>query len=378
MRSFTCNCGQTLLFEDRRCGGCGAETGFDPNAMNLGALEGRPGGVWSFRGDKRRPLPAFRFCVHRDAPAACNWLLDAHNPARMCLACNTTRTIPDLSRPRNAERFRKLESAKRRVLFNVQSAGLTLVPRTAEPQHGLAFDFLESLDGGPRVLTGHASGVITINVAEADDNYREQNREALHEPYRTVLGHMRHELGHYYWDIVVWGGPWLEPFRALFGDERADYGLALKRHYAEGAPADWKERFISSYAASHPWEDWAETFAHYMHLRSTLETVASYRLDTSSVRVSSKPFGAESLYLTEPAAAAAAFLGWVNAWKVLITVLNEAARSMGQPDTYPFALTAPVVKKLHFVHCAIHGERVAETPVPPTSLQVPPPAFEFE
>ena len=372
MRSFTCKCAHSLAFDDRRCAGCGAEVGYEPNAMTLGPLEPRPGGVWSFREDTRRPLPAFRFCVHREAPAACNWLLDAGDSARMCLACSTTRTIPDLSRPRNVERFTKLETAKRRALFNVQAVGLPIVPRSAEPNHGLAFDFLESLEGGPRVTTGHGSGVITIDIAEADDGYREHNREALHEPYRTVLGHLRHEIGHYYWDIVVWGGPWLEPFRGLFGDERADYGQALRRHYAEGPPADWNGRFISSYAASHPWEDWAETFAHYLHLRSTLETVASYKLDTSAVQVSATPFGAEGLYQAEPRAAGEAFLAWANTWKVLITVLNEAARSMGQPDTYPFALTAPVVRKIHFVHCAIHGERVSETPAPPRNLQVHP------
>jgi hypothetical protein len=340
--------------------------------MRLGAVEARPGGVWGFRGEAGRHQRTFRFCVHRDAAAACNWMLDAGDSGRMCVSCSTTRTIPDLSRPRNAERLHRLESAKRRVLFNVSSVSLPIVPRSAEPQNGLAFDFLETLEGGPRVMTGHASGVVTINVAEADDDYRERNREALREPYRTVLGHMRHELGHYYWNVAVWGGPWLDPFRAFFGDDRADYGEALRRHYSEGPPADWKERYISSYAASHPWEDWAETFAHYLHLRSTLETVSSYKLDTSAVSMYATPFGREGLYASEPEAAGAAFLGWINAARVVTTVLNEAARSMGQPDTYPFTLTAAVVKKLHFVHCAIHGERVANTPAPPPSLQVPP------
>jgi hypothetical protein len=340
--------------------------------MRLGAVEPRPGGVWGFRGDTARHPRTFRFCVHREAAAECNWMLDAGDSGRMCVSCATTRTIPDLSRPRNAQRLRKLENAKRRALFNVSAVSLPIVPRIAEPTNGLAFDFLETLDGGPRVMTGHASGVITINVAETDDDYRERNREALQEPYRTVLGHMRHELGHYYWNVVVWGGPWLEPFRAFFGDDRADYGEALRRHYANGPPADWSERYISSYAASHPWEDWAETFAHYLHLRSTLETVASYKLDTSAAPLRATPFGPEGLYAREPEGAAAAFLGWVNAARVVTTLLNEAARSMGQPDTYPFSLNAAVVKKLHFVHCAVHGERVANTPAPPPALQVPP------
>lgn len=355
MLSFTCTCGQPILYDDMSCGGCGAALGYDPGSKLFGPA-----------------AAGMRFCVHRETAAHCNWLLAGDCAAGMCLSCQTTRTIPDLSRPRNASRLRKLENAKRRVLFNVQSIGLPIAPRSMEPIHGMAFDFLETLDGGPRVMTGHASGVVTINVEEADDGYRENNREALSEPYRTLIGHIRHELGHYYWNVAVWGGPWLERFRELFGDDRADYGLALRRHYSEGPPPDWKERFISSYAASHPWEDWAESFAHYMHLRSTLETVASYRLDTSAVPIRSRPFGPEDLYSSDPACGGPAFLAWANAARVVTTVLNEAARSMGQPDIYPFALNASSVRKLHFVHCALHGERAAQTPVPPQNLQVPP------
>ena len=371
MISFSCSCGQPIFFHDLRCAGCGTEVAYDPREMRLAPVVPRPGGVWSFRGDDRRNAPTFRLCAHRGAAAACNWMLDADDSDSMCRSCRTTRGIPDLGRPRNARRLQELEAAKRRVLFNVQSLGLPIVPRTAEPQHGLAFDFLETIDGSPPVMTGHASGVITINVAEVDDDYRERNREAFAEPYRTVVGHLRHELGHYYWDIIIWGQRWLEPFRALFGDERADYGAALRRHYNEGPPADWRERFISSYASTHPWEDWAETWAHYLHLRSTLETVASYKLDTTAVDFRVKPFGPEVLYEREPVAAGEAFLAWVNAWVVLVTVLNETARSMGQPDIYPFVLNAPVVTKLHFVHCAVHGERVHDTPPPPETLQVP-------
>ena len=273
-----------------------------------------------------------------------------------CLACRTTRTLPDLGRPRNAARVRELESAKRRVLFNLHCVDLPVMPWSDDPQRGMAFDFLESLEGAPPVMTGHASGVITLNVAEADDDYRERNRESLAEPYRTVVGHLRHELGHYYWDRLVRDGPWLEPFRALFGDERADYGAALKRHYAHGPPPDWRQRFISSYAASHPWEDWAESWAHYLHIRSTLETVASYRLDTTSVPLKVTPFGSEALHPRAPEAAGRAFLAWINAWVVLTTVLNETARSMGQPDIYPFVMNQPAVTKLHFVHRVVAGD----------------------
>ncbi len=368
MLSFACACGQPLFFDNLRCLGCGAQVGYDPRGLRLGPMDAGPGGVWSLRGDERRPLPTFRFCAHREAPSACNWMLPADDGGSTCAACRTVRTIPDLARPRNPERFRELESAKRRVLCNLQSVGVPIVPRSADPQHGLAFDFLESLEGKPPVMTGHVSGAITINVAEAEDDYRERNRDALREPYRTLVGHLRHELGHYYWDVLVWNTRWLEPCRALFGDERADYGQSLQRHYSEGPPAGWQQRFISNYAASHPWEDWAETWAHYLHLRSTLETVASYRLDVSAVALKITPFGPDTLY--QPDAAGEAFLGWINAWVVLTTVMNETARSMGQPDIYPFVLNAPVVTKLHFVHCVVHGERVHETPAPPEHLQV--------
>ena len=370
MLAFHCTCGQPIFFHNLRCLGCGAEIGYDPRGLKLGPIETAVGGVWSFRDDERRPVPHFRTCVHRDAPSACNWLLPADDGGALCTSCRTTRTIPNLERPKNAVRFREIEDAKRRVLFNIQAVELPIVPRTADPEHGLAFDFLESLEGAPAVMTGHASGVVTINVAEADDDYRERNRDALKEPYRTLVGHLRHELGHYYWDVLVWNTPWLEPFRALFGDERADYGQALQHHYSSGPPPDWRSRFISNYAASHPWEDWAESWAHYLHLRSTLETVASYQLDVSGVDLKITPFGPETLYRREPEAAGLAFLGWVNAWVVLTTVLNETARSMGQPDIYPFVLSAPVVRKLHFVHCVVRGERIDETPHPPEHLQV--------
>src|SRR6185295_8749425 len=122
-------------------------------------------------------------------------------------------------------------------LFNLQHVGLSVVPLAVDKKRGIAFDFLETLEGEPPVMTGHASGVITLNVAEADDDYRERNRESLAEPYRTLIGHLRHEIGHFYWGRLVLEGPWLRPFRALFGDEREDYGAALQRHYERGAPA---------------------------------------------------------------------------------------------------------------------------------------------
>ncbi|QJR13042.1 hypothetical protein DSM104443_04136 [Usitatibacter rugosus] len=372
MQAYSCACGQPIFFDNTRCVGCGADIGFDPYVARLGPIDSASDGTWTFRGAGTN-VERFRLCAHRATEVACNWMVPAHEPFADCLSCRTTRMIPILSRPRNPQRLRELEGAKRRVLFNILGMGLPVVPQEEDPERGVAFDFLETLEGEPPVMTGHAAGVITLNVAEADDDYRERNRDSLSEPYRTLVGHLRHELGHYYWDRLLRDGPWLRPFRGLFGDERADYGAALQNHYANGPPPDWRQRFISSYAASHPWEDWAESWAHYLHLRSTLETVASYRLDTNSVPLKITPFGPETLYGHAPREAGEAFLAWINAWVVLTTVLNETARSMGQPDIYPFVLNAPAVAKLHFVHRVVTRDDVDAMEPPPGTLQVPAP-----
>ena len=369
MQAFQCACGQPLFFANLTCLGCGSEVAYDPRRRLLGPLDRHADGLWAFQGDAREPKPLFRLCTHRTAAAACNWLVPAEDPAAFCLSCSLTRTIPALDRPRNADRLRDLEAAKRRVLFSLQNLKLPIVSKTHDPE-GLAFDFLESLPDAPPVLTGHAAGVITLNVAEADADYRDKHRDLLQEHYRTVVGHLRHELGHYYWDVLVCDTSWQESFRALFGDERDDYGQALERYYTEGPPADWQGRFISRYAAAHPWEDWAETWAQYLHIRSTLETVTAYKLDISQSPLKATPFGTDALFMPEPAEAGAAFLAWINAMVVLAAVLNETARSMGQPDTYPFVLNRPTVTKLHFVHCVITGDRAARTPPPPEALAV--------
>jgi hypothetical protein len=318
-------------------------------------------------GDARAAPTRFRLCEHRTRAAACNWLVPAHESHTACLSCRLTRTIPDLSRPKNAQRLAAVEAAKRRVLFGLITCGLPIVPKEDDDVHGLAFDLLEPLPDAPPVVTGHANGLVTINVAEADDDYREMHRESLKEPYRTIIGHLRHELGHYYWGLLIRDGAWLEPFRALFGDERASYGDALQRHYRGGPPADWPDRYISSYAASHPWEDWAETWAHYQHMRSTLETVASFWLATASTPYRITPFETDVLF-DRATPSADHFLAWVNAWVILTAVLNETSRSMGQPDVYPFVLNRSAVTKMHFVQCVMDSLGAAAVPQAPDQL----------
>ncbi len=209
-----------------------------------------------------------------------------------------------------------------------------------ERDGGLAFELLSS-ERAP-VTTGHADGVITLDVAESDDAHREALREQLGEPYRTVLGHFRHEVGHYYWPLLVPEGSARERCRELFGDEREDYGAALDRHYETGPPPDWAQRFVSAYATMHPWEDWAETFAHYLHIWDTLQTAGAF-----GVRV-----GAD-----RPGPGAGDFRGLLDDWLPLTYALNALSRSMGRDDLYPFVLPAPVVDKLGFVHERVTAAR---------------------
>jgi hypothetical protein len=224
------------------------------------------------------------------------------------------------------------------------------VPKADDPAEGFAFAFLADPGepGAAPVLTGHANGVITIHVAEAADVEREQRRQQLHEPSRTLLGDVRHESGHYYWERLLREHPRLEAFRVLFGDERVDYGQALTQHYHHGAPADWPERCVSAYASAHPWEDWAETWAHYLHMTDALETAVACGLALQPLRPD------------EPAVPPLAQGGHLGAfaerlphWFALTYVLNNLNRSLGVPDAYPFILAPPVLDKLRFVHDTI-------------------------
>ena len=353
------------------CLNCGSAAGYDPTSLVFGAIASAEAGTWKRADDTRDPALRFRVCAHRSTAIACNWLIPATDPSALCGSCRLTRTIPPLDRPKNAERLREIETAKRRVLFALEELGLPVDAKTAPDAPGLAFDSLESIPGEAPVTTGHANGLITLNVAETDDDYREKNRESLREPYRTVLGHLRHELGHYYWDVLVRDGEWLAPFRQIFGDERASYADALDRHYRQGPPLDWGNRYISAYASMHPWEDWAETWAHFLHIRSTLETVTSYGLDTSRCVLRVTPFTRDVLYPHAGAAPDENFLEWINAWIVLTATINEVARSMGQPDVYPFVLNGPAVTKLHFVSTVVAARQNAPVPPLPESLAAP-------
>jgi len=287
-------------------------------------------------------------------PAACNWLIPASDGHDLCQACRLNRTIPDLSVPENPEYWFKVETAKRRLVAQLLNLGLPVIAKVDNDEAGLAFDFIGVSVDGTQPTTGHAEGLITLDIREADDAYRESVRKNMHEPYRTLLGHFRHEVGHYYWDRLVANTRWLESFRALFGDERASYADALERHYQQGAPADWAQHHVSAYATMHPWEDWAETWAHYLHMMDAVDTALSFGMSGHNAGLDYVSYPMSTLYdaghPTGPA-----FLTFINTWIELAGMLNELSRAMGQPDFYPFVLPPAVVAKLHFVHLVVQA-----------------------
>ncbi len=334
MKTFRCTCGNRTFFESSHCVGCGAPLGFDPERLDL--IPVRDAGEGLVAGADGH---LYRRCRNDVEHGVCNWLVDAGSDAGHCLSCRLTRTIPALDHDNNRELWRLLEEAKRRLVYTLLALGLPVVGRHLDPERGLAFDFLEDRRRNPRVaeehvLTGHAHGVITVNLAEADHAAREAERHRLGEAYRTPLGHLRHESGHYYFERLVWGGGHLAEFRALFGDETRDYEAALARYYGEaGRPVG--ETYISAYASAHPLEDWAECWAHYLHMMDTLETAGAFGL------LDGPP------HLLD-------FDASVAQWLDLGMALNALNRSLGLIDPYPFVLTRPVVEKLRFLHRLVH------------------------
>jgi hypothetical protein len=319
--------------------------GFLPAGLTLSALT-VAGGVMTAMVDGAN----WKACGNA-RPALCNWLIPAADDHAFCTACDLNRTIPDLGISGNPERWQRLEAAKRRLIYALLRLGLPLRSRKEGQDRSLAFDFLADARDAP-VMTGHDDGLITINIAEADSAERERRRVELGEPYRTLLGHLRHEVGHYYWDLLVRDAGKVEAARAVFGDEGEDYQAALERHYREGPPLDWQQRHVSAYAAAHPWEDFAETWTHYLHMVDALDTAASFGLAIDPVASPDRALNAEIEFDPYRVRDADRL---VSAWLPLTVAVNSLNRSMGQPDLYPFALTPPTVEKLRFIHGLVHG-----------------------
>lgn len=288
---------------------------------------------------------SWRRCRNAQSACACTWLIRSDDPEAQCLSCRLTATIPDQQSPENRQSWRDLESAKRNWLATVLDLHLPVLPRSTDPERGLRFHFLRQVDASRPVLTGHAAGEITLNAIESDPVERARSRLALMEPYRTLLGHFRHESGHYYWDLLIRNSLLIEPFRALFGDERADYGEALRRYHERGPGLGWENAYVSGYATMHPWEDWAETWAHYLHMVDLLNTARVWQISIGTVedvRIQDQ--------LPDQVPLSTEFVAMVREWTPLTLVANSLNRSLGHEDAYPFALPYLALRKIQFVH----------------------------
>lgn len=336
MKAYYCTCGWRVFFENTECLGCKRKLGFDPARSAMVALEPQEGRTYRDAGDPRR---GYHLCRNYRVHGVCNWLVPAQDPGQYCLACNLNQEVPSLEEPRYQLWWTNMEAAKRRMLYTLLELRLPVVSKLQNPESGLAFAFRDDKRYNPRaeeefVGTGHLNGLITVNMMEADPAARESARIEMMEAYRTLLGHFRHESGHYYWRAVVQETNRLQNFRIVFGDERADYAAALKAHYAQADKGRWHGDYISAYARAHPWEDWAETWAHYLHIADAMETAGV--------------FGLTQLTLGEDD-----FQVCLADWSSLTVMLNEMNRSVGQHDAYPFVLTEKITSKLTFVHESI-------------------------
>jgi hypothetical protein len=356
MKTYTCVCGQLIFFQNVVCVNCHRELGFMPDRLMMASFDPASEGNW-LPTVKTAQDSLYRKCQNYSKENVCNWMVPAESAEVFCVSCRLNEIIPDLSIPMNRELWGITELAKRRLIYSLLQLRLPVANKKDDPERGLAFRFLSDTtnpDGTvSRVMTGHNQGTITLNIAEADDAAREKIRREMHEPYRTLLGDFRHESGHYYWDRLVRDTTFIEPYRVLFGDERADYAAALKRHYDSGAPSNWQESFISAYATTHPWEDWAESWAHFLHIQDALEVAHDFGLVGKRLLLEPRKKRPKTWLSSKQNT----FDETILAWAELAVALNSINRSMGLPDLYPFVLSPAVIAKLQFVYDVVgsHG-----------------------
>jgi hypothetical protein len=339
---FVCSeCGQLLFFDNSTCLQCSSTLGYLPALGRLVALREFASGEFAAADGTSLHL---KQCANL-LVARCNWMLGSDDIGVLCASCRLTSVRPSDGDAEALASFADAEAAKRRLLHQLFGLGLPVIDRAVDPEHGVAFEFLSSRNR--EVMTGHDCGVITLDLSESDDAHREFVRQQLGEAYRTVLGHLRHEIGHYYWPRLVVERQHLDAFRALFGDERASYGDALDEHYGDDgasvATPDWIDSYVSQYATMHPWEDWAETFAHYLHIDAGLKTARSFGFELGDPSRSA----AEHAYRLSDDIAVGSM---VQSWLGYSLALNAMSRSIGQGDLYPFVLSPQVIRKLDFVH----------------------------
>lgn len=351
MKTLSCSaCGTRVYFENTSCLSCGHSLGFDADLLVMAALV--PAGETAALFRKvvaavpfKEAQAEVRFCDNAKY-GTCNWLVPGDAEGSLCHACACNRTIPNLSQPGSLDAWREVEQAKKRLVYSLLRFGLPIDASPDGSMPRLTFDFMA------QATTGHDNGVITIDVMEADSVERERRRQMFDEPYRSLLGHLRHESGHYYWMRLVQHGGLLDDFRALFGDEQQDYQTALNAHYATGAPASWADNFVSAYASSHPWEDWAETWAHYLHVVDAVETAEAEGMEP---RAAGLLFGAAWPFKKYDVYRQVSFESLMERWLPLSLALNNVSRSLGRRDLYPFVISPVARTKLAFVHRAVRS-----------------------
>jgi hypothetical protein len=343
MKNFTCpRCRNKVHFESTRCIRCQQTLGFWSNTLSIAAASvPTVTGTGSAPGGNRPD--GMRYCTNA-THGVCNWLTTPDDATGFCVACDLNRTIPNLSEAENLAAWRDLERAKKRLVYSLLRAGL---PLDSPVKGRLTFDFAR------HAVTGHLDGVITIDVTEADAVERERQRQFFGEPYRTLLGHLRHESGHYYWMTLIEAAGLLQSFRDVFGDERQDYQAALTNHHAGMAPPEWQAQHVSTYASSHPWEDWAETWAHYLHMIDALDTAEAEGMEPRATGLGLGaiwPFRSYDIYRQ------GTFDQLIERWIPLTIATNSLSRSMGRDDFYPFVISSVVRQKLAFVHRVIRKQ----------------------
>jgi hypothetical protein len=363
MKVFQCDCcGALVFFENVCCVQCGRALGFLPDIMDLAALEPEANELWRSLAEASEGR-LYRACANGRNHGVCNWYVPAGEENQWCEACRLNAVIPDVQVEANRAAWHKLEIAKRRLIYSLRQWRLPVTGCPAKSWPGLQFRFLADSPGGEWVVTGHDGGVITLNLAEADEVERERRRILLREPQRTLIGHFRHESGHYYWNTLIAASPWLERFRELFGDERADYGYALKRYYDQGPSPDWTSHNVSAYASAHPWEDWAETWSHFLQMADLLETAAGFGMSLRPRHAAARLLSADP---RKALRGDSSFDTMLENWFPLTYALNSLNRGVGVADAYPFVLSPAAVDKLRFVHEVVSQE------AGPLSLVTPP------
>jgi hypothetical protein len=354
LKVFHCNCcGSLVFFENVKCVKCEHPLGFLPLPGEISALEPAANGACRALHPDRADQ-VYRQCENGRQHQVCNWMVGVNDPNPFCLSCRLNELIPNLSVPGNVDRWHKLERAKRRVIYTMMRLGLPLEGTPTEKRPALRFEFIGDIEGQPPPPTGYLNGVITVNIAEADDAERERRRVNLREPYRTLLGHVRHEVAHFYWDRLIANSSWIPGFRKLFGDETVDYAAALQQYYKQGPPPDWQTRHVSAYVSAHPWEDWAETGANYFHIVDMVETAGSFGMTLKPNHPAAQSMTAN------PGTAAdihAGFDAILENWFPLTYALNSLNRGMGLLDAYPFVLSNQAIDKLRFVHEVVQHSR---------------------